>query len=141
MRARAVVLSGLASATLVLAAPQAGAAEDHNSRTYAVPSDQAWIAVTRVAHGMPQWIIVGASEEGGVVTVRKAQRGASLPKPGLRVTVERTGPTATRVTLTRLASRPLDFLGWWADGGELRQFFRELDELLLATDASAPGAL
>ena len=135
MRARAIVLSGLASSTLMLAAPQARAAEDHASRAYAVPFDRAWIAVTQVAHGMPPWIVVAASEESGVVTVRKARHGMGLPKPGLRVTVERTGPEATRVTLTHLAGGPLDFLGWWADGGELGQFFRELDELLSATDA------
>ena len=140
MKICAVIMAGLASAALAGAAPASGAAEDHNSRTYAVPFDHVWIDVTRVAYGMPQWIIVGASEESGVVTARKSRAGMSLPKPRVRVTVERTGPSDTRVTLTRLAGGPLDFLSWWAAGGELRQFFRELDGLLSVTDVPAPSA-
>ena len=132
------VVCGLLAAAMV--APAAGAAEDPNSRTYHVSSDQVWVAVTRVAYGMPQWIVTAASEESGLMTVRKTQHGMILPKPGVRVVVQRTGLAATRVTLTRLFGGPLDFLSWWADGGEFRQFFKDLDELLPPTELSATSA-
>ena len=123
--------AGIALAFVVgVGVAAAASAEDPAHRTYAVPYTQAWVAVTRIAYGMPQWIVTAASEESGFVTVRKARGGLSLPKPGLLVHVEPAGPSGTRVTLTRAAGGPLEFLNWWAAGGEFYQFFKDLDELL-----------
>ena len=127
-----VSLGLLASVALT----QAASAESAARRTYAVPYDQAWVAVTRAAHGMPQWIIVAASEESGLVTARKSSHAINLPKPKVRIVVERTSPTTTSVAMQRVAGEPLEFLTWWADGGEFRQFFKELDELLPTSDGT-----
>lgn len=125
-------------ALLVVAAPAAPAAAEPASRTYAVAHAQAWIAVTRVAYAMSGWYVIAASEESGFVTVRKLAGLFGLPKPRVLVKVEPQGPSATRVTFLRAAAGPADFLHWWADGGESRQFFRALDDLLPAHPEPAP---
>lgn len=124
-------------ASVLMAQP---AAAEPNHRTYAVPYAQAWTAVTRVAHAISGWYVVSASEESGFVTVRKGLAAFGLPKPRLLIKVEPAGPLTTRVTLTRSARGPFEFLHWWADGWEFRQFFKDLDELLPTQPEPSPDS-
>lgn len=97
-------------------------------RTYSIPFQEVWQAVLELVLSQPHWIILGADDTAGVITVETpVPVFGSAHDLTIRVTLDRNAQTRVdAISRTRSGKA-----GWGLHRRRIDRLFRELDRSLL----------